>query len=119
MSIRTAIYDLMNNVETDVYPLVAPQELKVPYAVYRLSRTLIRVQEGVTANEVILLVNIYANDFSDCVALAATIEGNMEHQEGTYDSQVLIGSMLMSESDDYIPDIDKYMISQEYQLQFD
>jgi hypothetical protein len=119
MSIRTAIYDLMNNVETDVYPLAAPQELTVPYAVYSLRRERIRIQGGTTVHNVFMTVHIYANKHSDCVSLASTIEGNMEMRSGTYGTDVIIGSNFLSESDDYIPQLDKYLITQEYQIFFD
>lgn len=119
MSYRTAIYDLMNDVEADVYPLVAPQELTVPYAVYTTRREPIRVQEGVSVWTVFLTVYIYASDFSDCDNLADTIRTNMEHRAVTKGTDVIIGSMMISESDDYIQSLNKYLITQEYQIQFD
>jgi hypothetical protein len=119
MSYRTAIYDLMNNVESDVYPLVAPAELTVPYAVYTTRREPIRVQEGVSVWTTYLTIYIYASDFSDCDNLADVIKTNMEHRAGTYGTDVLIGSMMISESDDYIPSLNKYLITQEYKLEFD
>ncbi len=70
MSIRKAIYDLLKAAETDVYPLVAPQELKVPYITYRMRRTPERTQDGVTLQMVDITLMIFANDLSDCLDLA-------------------------------------------------
>jgi hypothetical protein len=70
MSIRKAIYDLLNDSEADVYPLIAPQELTDPYVVYSMRRTPVRTQDGVTVNDVELSLSIYANSLSDCIGLS-------------------------------------------------
>ena len=121
MSYRTAIYDLMNNVEADVYPLVAPQELTVSYAVYTTRMELVRAQQGTPVMTTYLTVYCYANDFSVCVDLAITIQNNMEHREGSYNAglDILMGCMMIGESDDYIPSLDKYLITQEYKMDWD
>jgi len=120
MSIKAALYDLMNNVETDVYPVIAPAEQSDPYAVYNWSRELIRGQDGISTYEVTLTVEIFAKDPSDCLDLAAIIEGNMEAATGTYQSTTILVSNLVSESEtEYMGDMDKYGITQTYQLFID
>ena len=39
MSIRKAIYDLLNDSEADVYPMVATQGLEDPYVVFSMRKT--------------------------------------------------------------------------------
>lgn len=120
MSIRAAIYDLMNNVEADVYPVVAPAELTDPYCTYNISRELVRAQDGIAVYDVSLTVDVYAKDFSDLIDLAATIEGNMEAASGTYQSTVLMVSNLETESEvTWLPDLEKYMLTQTYQIFID
>ena len=117
MSIRAAIYDLMNNVETDVYPVKAPATVSDPYAIYDYSRELVRSQDGIKAYELEFEVRIYAEDPSDCIDLAATIEGNMEAASGTYQSKTIMVSNLQSESPvEWMGDLEKYMITQTYQI---
>ena len=86
MSIRHAIYDLLNDLEADVYPLVAPQELTDPYVVYSMRRTPIRTQDGVTVQVVDLTLNIYANTLSECIELADTMYQGLEALTGGYGS---------------------------------
>jgi hypothetical protein len=118
VAIRTAIYDLMNDVETDVYPVVAPQGLTDPYAVYSVRFEYLRTQDGTAVQDANMTVEIYANEYDDCGALADTIRGNVDNQDGTYNSKVLFVAYITSESDGYIPELDKFVITQEYVLRF-
>lgn len=118
MSYRTAIYDMLNDVSANVFPLVAPQETDTTYAVYstRLERVL--SQDGVFVKTVYLTVNIYANDFSNCDQFANYIRIGVDGKKATYGTDSIDGGLLLSESDDYIPGLDKYIITQEYQIYF-
>jgi len=119
MSIRAAIYDLLNDSEADVYPLVAPQETTDPYVVFSMTRTPTRTQDGITVNDVMLMLNIYANTLSDCISLADTMYSGLEGTSGTYDStETLLISNWVSEDGAHLEDKDKYIITQEYQLRF-
>jgi hypothetical protein len=120
MSIRSAIYDMMNDAEADVYPVVAPQETTDPYAVYMMRKEPVRAKQGVPVWTVFLTVEIFANTLQSCVTLADLIQTYMERQSGTYGFDTVIGSMMLSEADGgYISDLDKYNITQEYQIHFD
>ena len=118
MSIRKAIYDLLKAAETDVYPLVAPQELKVPYITFNMRRTPERTQDGVTLQIVGLTLMIYASDLSDCFNLAETMYTALEGAEGTYDGEELMVSNWTVEDGEYIEQLDKYLVIQEYSLTF-
>jgi hypothetical protein len=118
MSIRKAIYDLLNDSEADVYPLIAPQELTDPYVVYSMRRTPVRTQDGVTVNDVELSLSIYANSLSDCIGLADTMYSGLEGTTGTYATETLMISNWNSEDGYYIEGLKKYMITQEYTLRF-
>lgn len=118
MSIRGAIYDLLNDVEADVYPLVAPQETTAPYIAYTMRSEPIRTQSGVALTEVALTLEIYASTLDQCITLAALIYAGMEGKTGTYDSETLFICNWVSEGDDYISGIDKFNITQEYNLKF-
>jgi hypothetical protein len=118
MSIRKAIYDLLNDSEADVYPLVAPQALTDPYVVFSMRRVPTRTQDGITVNDVELTLNIYANTLSDCISLADTMNAGIEAATGTYDTETLLIGNWVSEDGGYIDDLDKYIITQEYQLRF-
>lgn len=117
MSIRKAVYDLLNNTEADVYALVAPQELTDPFATYGLRITDVRSQ-SMDTQEVILTLNIYANTWPACITLADALYTALEKTSGTFDSETLIVCNRISEGDGYIPELDKYNIMQEYQLRF-
>ena len=117
MSTRSAVYNLLKAAETDCYALVAPQETTVPYVAYSMRREPVRTQDGLT-EEVWLTLNIYANTHATCVTLAATMYSGLEGKSGTYDSRSLIICNWVSESDGYIPELDKFVITQEYQLRF-
>lgn len=118
MSIRKAIYDLLNDSEADVYPLVAPQELTDPYVVFSMRKSPIRTQDGIGPWEVDLILNIYANTLSDCIALADTMYSGIEAATGTYDTETLMVANWTSEDGGYLNDLNKYVITQEYQLRF-
>ena len=119
MSLRAAVYDLLNDIESDVYPLFAPQETTDTYVVYSMRSEPIRTQEGICLNQVLLTLDIYASDFDSCVTLAASIYAGMEGKYGSYGSETLMICNWVSESDGYIPDLDKVNITQEYELKFE
>jgi len=118
MSIRAAIYDLLNDSEADVYPLVAPQGTTDPYVVYSVRRVPVRVQEGIVMEEIELTLNIFANERGDCFTLADAMYAGLEAATGTYGSETLDISNWVSETGAYIEELDKYMITQEYELKF-
>ena len=118
MSVRKAVYSLMSGLESDCYPVYAPQETTDTYAVYSTSRDLVLTQEGAKVYEVRVTVDIYANDLSDCIGLAETLEAGMHDASGTYASETLMVCNLESERDN--PPIgDKINITQEYILKFE
>jgi len=119
MSLRGAVYDLLNNVEADVYPLVAPQETTDPYVVYSMRTDPIRDSDGIAITEMTLTLDIFASTFDSVVTLASSIYAGLEAAEGTYDSESLMICNWTAESDGYIPDLDKYQIIQEYTLKFE
>ena len=118
MSIRAAIYDLLNDAEADVYPLAAPQETTDPYVVYSMRRSPERVQEGIAYESVDLILEIYASYLDSCITLAETMYTGLEGKDGTYASESLMICNWEAESGNYIPDLDKYNITQEYNLKF-
>lgn len=118
MSLRGAIYDLLNDVEADVYPLVVPQETTDPYVAYSMRTEPVRDQSGMHLTEVSLTLNIFANTFAGCVTLANSLFSGLESKSGTYDGEDLFVCVWQSESDDYIPDLEKFNITQEYLLKF-
>ena len=118
MSIRSAIYDLLNDSEADVYPLIAPQETAVEYVVYSMNREPVRTQDGITVNDVDLTLHIFANDLDDCITLAGTMYAGLEGVSGTYDSQTLMICNWTGEDGAHYEDQNKYMITQTYQLRF-
>jgi len=117
MSIRGAVYDFLKATETDVYAMAAPQELDDPYVAYSIRREAVRSQDGFS-EEVFVTLNIYANVHDDCVDLAETLASAYDGGSGTYDSETLHICNWISEGDGYIPDLDKFVITQEYQLRF-
>jgi hypothetical protein len=119
MSLRKAVYDLLNNTETDCYPVYAPQELTDPYVVFFITLTPVRHQGGLTY-DVDLTLNIFANDFSDVVSLADSLRAALENASGSLDSgnEDLEVCNFIRESDDYLPELDKKFIIQDYQLRF-
>jgi len=119
MSIRSAIYDLLNDVEADVYPLYAPQETTDPYVAYTMRTEPVRTQEGVALTEVSLTLEIFANTFDEAITLAASLYTGLEGASGTYDSESLMICNWTMESEDYIPNLDKINITQEYLLKFE
>ena len=118
MSIRAAVYDLLDDVNARVYPLAAPQEQTNPYAVYEMRDEPERVQGGIQVHNISLSINIYANDRDDCLTLAASYFSGLEGATGSYSDQTLMICNWMSESEDFIPDLKKWNISQEYELKF-
>lgn len=118
MSLRKAIYDILNDIEADVYPFVAPQELTDPYVVYNIRVTPVRVQEGITMRMMDVSLYVYANTIAELIPLTETIYAALENKTGTFDGEALHVSNYVSEDGDYIPDLDKYMINQEYNLRF-
>ena len=120
MSIRSGIYDLLKAVEADVYPIVAPQETADPYIVYSIRREPIRTQSGIQVEDVTLTLEIYANDWDSCLTLAASLYSNLENKSGTYGTESLLVCNWTAETDGgYIGDLDKFNITQEYNLKFE
>ena len=120
MSVRKAVYDLLNNTSTKAYPVVAPQELTDPYMTFFLRRSPVRSQDGISVEEVDLTLNIYANSFSSCVTLADSMYTALENASGSLDSgnETLHVCNWVLETDDYIESLDKILITQEYNLKF-
>ena len=121
MSVRAAIYDLLDEVTTSVYPLVAPQETTGSYAVFSVNLEVIRIQNGVEMKEADLILEIYSsgdNGFDSCVTLAESFYTALEGASGTYGGEALEVCNFIRESDDYISDLDKFNIRQEYNLKF-
>jgi len=118
MSIRKAVYDLLNDTETDVYPIIAPQGLTVPYGTFFVRMEYVRSQDGISVTDTTVTVNIYANDLSDCIVLSESLRAAIENASGSYDTETLSVGLLLSESDDYIEDLNKYVITQDFLLRF-
>lgn len=119
MSVRTAIYSLLSGLESDVFPMVAPQETTDAYVVYTIRREPILTQDFTGPEEVNLTLDIYANDFDSLITLAGTIFTGMDNASGTYDDKTLMLSRWVSESDGgYIGELDKFNLTQEYNLKF-
>ncbi|KKM27308.1 hypothetical protein LCGC14_1576070 [marine sediment metagenome] len=118
MSYRSAIYTLLSGLESNVHPIVAPQETTATYITYTIRRDTIRTQDGPGVYEITLTLNIFANELDDAITMAATMEAGIDDASGTYDSKALLVGNFVNEGGDYISDLDKYMIIQEYQLMF-
>jgi len=102
-----------------VYPYAAPQETTGTYTVYFIRREGIRTQDGVGPYNVFLTLHIYATDLDTVEAMSATMEAALDDGSGTYDGETLmVCNWLSSEDGDYLPDLDKFTIIQEYQLYF-
>jgi len=119
MSIRAAVYDLLNDVESDVYPVFAPQETTDPYVVYSMRYEPTLTQDFAGPTDVDLTLDIYASSFDACVTLADAIFAGMDNALGSYGGETLMLSRWVSESDNYISDLDKVNITQEYNLKFE
>lgn len=119
MSIRKAVYDLLNDTEADVYPLIAPQELTDPYATFFIRIEYVRSQDGVEVKEATVTINVYANTYAQCDTLASSLRTALENASGSYDTETLMVGLFLSESDDYIENLDKYLLIQEYLLKFE
>jgi hypothetical protein len=125
MSIRAAVYDLLKVIEADVFPIFAPQETTDPYVVYRMRQEPILTQEfSAPADtpevyDVDLTLEIYGSSFDLCVALADTIFAGMNNASGSYSDKTLMLARWVSEAGDYIADVDKVNITQEYNLKFE
>ena len=118
MSIRNAIYDLLNDTEADVYPFIAPQETTVSYVVYNIRKDPIRTQDGIGPFSVDLSLAIYDKDMDDCITLADALAAALEGATGSYDTENIMGCNWVSEDGDYLEELKKYVITQEYQLFF-
>lgn len=118
MSIRSGIYDLLKALEADSYPIVAPQETTASYVTYSMRQEPVRTQDGISPTDVELTLNVFSNTLSDAVTLAGTMYAGLEAASGTYGARTLMVCNWIAESESYIPELDKYMITQEYQLRF-
>lgn len=118
MSIRAAVYDLLNDVDSRVHALAAPQELTSPYAVWSVRYELIRVQGDISVYDVSLTLNMYANLRDASLTLADSFYSGLEGKSGSYSDQSLMICNMVSEAEDYIPDLDKWNVTQEYELKF-
>lgn len=118
MSLRSATYSLLSGVTSKVYPVVAPQETTGSYAVYSLRITPVRCQDGISMYDVDVSLEVYAETWDACADLADSFQSAIEDASGTYDGDSLEVGLYNSETDDYISDIDKFNISQEYTLKF-
>ena len=119
MSIRNAIYDLLNDTEADVYPFIAPQETTASYVVYNIRKDPIRTQDGIGPYNVDLSLAIYDKDMDDCITLADAMFAGLEATTGSYDTETLMICNWVSEDGDYLDELKKYVITQEYQLYFE
>ena len=118
MSIRKAVYSLLSGIETNVFPVVAQQGTTDPYVVFSIRLSGIRTQDGISPRDVDLSLEIYANDLSDCIALADTMYAGLEAAAGTYATETLMICNWESETDFYVEDLKKYGMTQEYTLRF-
>jgi hypothetical protein len=118
MSIRGAVYSLLNGVDSAVYPVYAPQETTGSYVVYSMRLSPIRCQEGIEMTEIDLTIEVYAESFDDAVTLANSFYSALENASGTYDGESLEVCNWESETEDYISDLQKINITQEYNLKF-
>ena len=118
MSIRAAVYDLLDDVSSSVHALAAPQATTTAYAVWQIRDEPIRVQGAIQVHDVTLTLNIYANTRDLALTMAASFFSGLEGKTGSYSDQTLMICNWMAESEDYIPDLDKWNISQEYELKY-
>lgn len=116
MSIRAAVYDLLNDVSSSVFPLAAPQETTTAYAVYSITTDPIRTQSGIQVYNLRLTVDIYANTRDACLTLASSFFSGLENKSGSYSDQTIMVCNWTSESEDYIPDLKKWNITQDYEI---
>ena len=119
MSIRAAVYSLLSGIESDVFPLVAQQETTDPYVVFSMRRAPVRTQDGIGVQDVDLTLEVYASSLSACIALADAMYAGLEGASGTYATETLMVCNWGGENDNYIDDLNKYWITQEYTLRFE
>jgi len=121
MSIRKAVYDLLNNTESKVYPLIAEQEVTDPYITFAMRTSPVRAQNEIAQTDVSLTLMIYGSTHTLCVTLADAMYAAMEGATGSLDSgnETLNICNWESETDEYIEGLDKILITQEYNLKFD
>ena len=117
-TIKASIYTLLSAVTVKSYPVVGPQEETSAYAVYLTRFEPVRDQVSINIYDCSLTLNIYANDMSDCITLAGQFFTAIEDASGTYGANDLEVGYFISESDDYIENLDKYVITQEWQLRW-
>jgi hypothetical protein len=121
MSLRSFIYsELLTNVDSNVYPLVAPEKTTDPYAVYFISRQSVLTQDGVAVKAVVLRIEIYGNDWDAVEALAKSYESYLDHIDPVegIDENLMV-AILEREDEDYLHDEQKFNITQEYTLKFE
>ena len=118
MSVREAIYDLLNDTSSEVWPLKVPQEKTDPYVTFFMRRAPVRTQDGIDVEDVDLTLNIYASTHEACVTLADAMYAGLEGATGTYATESLMICNWESETDDYLDGLEKVVITQEYNLKF-
>lgn len=118
MSIRKAIYDIVDGfADGEIYPHATPQETTALYHTYSLRLEPLRHKDG-HLTTVYLTLNSFHSDWDTLNAQAETTYTALEALTGTYQSEEIVTCVWLSEDSSYIPDLDKFIITQEYMIQF-
>jgi len=90
--LHDAIYDLLDGVETDIYPDLAPDDdINTPYVVYSIISCVPNDdKDGVSGLDTYRIqFNVYHNDDRNLDVLANDIRTALDRQSGTYQSVVI------------------------------
>lgn len=85
-----------------IYPIFAPDEILVPFLVYeRRSLTPYYTKDGLTYDDVSIIINIVSSDYSECITIADEVRRTLELRGGDFSGLYIYRSELINSTEDY------------------
>lgn len=88
MPIEQAVYDLLKTVNSNTYPLVAPQKVQAPFIIYtKISEEQDRLIAGsIPLFTTTFQIDVYCSTMAEASALAASVRAALVDHKGTGNS---------------------------------
>lgn len=95
-----------------IFPIIAPQGAKYPYALYkRLATQVDYTKDGAASDTVSVQISVVSQNYLEADGIVDKVRAALEGVGGGYDDMTVDDAVVTNISDDYVVDQDCYVVS--------
>lgn len=114
--IGKVIYGILNSVEADVYPSIAPQGTAFPYITYQVISQTPNHTKGADSDLDVyrVQINVFSNSYAEAITLKESVRTNLDYYTGTIESIQVDRVRFDNEQEFYSEELRVYHIATDY-----